>query len=100
MKDEVMGAQVELSTMLGKTELTLRQLSSLQVGDIIPIEVLDRIELLAEEMPVCKGSLGVSNNCYAIKIDQWVRRRQTRQIEDLIRRQRQTGSKKAEARVN
>jgi flagellar motor switch protein FliM len=100
MKDEVMGAQVELSTVLGKTSLTLRQLSSLQVGDIIPIEVLDRIELLAEEMPVCNGSLGVSNNCYAIKIDQWVRRRQTRQIQDLVRRQRQTGNQMPQTSAN
>ncbi|MFM1892402.1 MAG: flagellar motor switch protein FliM [Pseudomonadota bacterium] len=83
MKEEVMNAELELSSVLGQTRLSLRQLSALQVGDIIPLEVNEVIELKAEQMPVCRGTLGTANGNYAIKINEWIRRPKPRHLQEL-----------------
>ena len=83
LKEEVMGASVELSSVLGEAVLSVQQLSDLRVGDIIPLELPDKVELKIEDMPICQGSVGISDGCYAIKIDSWVQRHRGRQPQDL-----------------
>ncbi len=83
MKEEVMRAELELSSVLGEATLSLRQLAALQVGDIIPLDVEDLLELRAEDVPVCRGALGTANGNYAIKISEWVRRGKGRQLQEL-----------------
>ena len=70
--------------MLGQTRLSVRQLAALQVGDIIPLEVDEVIELKAEDMPVCRGTLGTANGNYAIKIHEWIRRSKARRLQELV----------------
>lgn len=84
MKEEVLNAELELSSVLGEATLSLQQLARLQIGDIVPIEIDDVIELKAEEMPICRGTLGTSNGNYAIKVDQWLRQQKTQQLMDLV----------------
>lgn len=84
MREEVMGASVEISSILGEATLPLRVLANLQVGDIIPLEVDDEVEVCAESLPVFRGSLGVHNNSYAIKISSWIERGSARQLHDML----------------
>lgn len=84
MREEVMGASVEISSILGEATLPLRVLASLEVGDIIPIDVKDEVEVCAESLPVFRGQLGVHNKCYAVKISEWIQRSRTRQLHELV----------------
>jgi flagellar motor switch protein FliM len=84
MREEVMGASVEISSVLGEATLPLRVLASLEVGDIIPIDVKDEVEVCAESLPVFRGQLGVHNKCYAVKISDWIERSRARQLHELI----------------
>ena len=84
MREEVMGASVEISSKFGEATLPLRLLASLEVGDVIPLEVPDVVEVCAEELPVFRGQVGVHNNSYAVKITEWIERNSTRQLHDLI----------------
>jgi flagellar motor switch protein FliM len=84
MREEVMGASVEISSILGEATLPLKVLASLEVGDIIPIDVKDEVEVCAESLPVFRGQLGVHNKCYAVKISEWIERSRTRQLHELL----------------
>ena len=84
MKEEIMNAELELSSVLGEVTLSLRQLARLQVGDVVPFEIEEIVELKAEEMPICRGTLGSSNGNYAIKVDQWLRQKKARQLVELV----------------
>lgn len=68
LKEEIMGAQVELSSVLAETELSVRELAQLKVGDIIPLEIPEMVEVSAQEVPIFRGQLGVSDGKYAVKI--------------------------------
>ncbi len=84
MKEEVLNAPLELSSQLGEATLSLRQFAGLRVGDIIPIELEDTVEIAAADTPICRGNLGVANGSYAIKITELARRNNSRQLQDLM----------------
>lgn len=84
MREEVMGASVEISSKLGEATLPLRVLAELQVGDIIPLDVKDTVEVCAESLPIFRGTLGVHNNSYSIKISDWIERNNSRQLHELM----------------
>lgn len=88
MREEVMGASVEISSVFGEATLPLRALAGLQVGDVIPLEVSDEIEVCAENLPVFRGRLGIHNNSYAIKISEWIQRGNSRPLNELLSVQR------------
>ena len=76
--------QWAISSQFGEASLPLRVLASLEVGDVIPLEVPDVVEVCAEELPIFRGQVGVHNNSYAVKITEWIERNSTRQLHDLI----------------
>ncbi|MDJ0739831.1 MAG: flagellar motor switch protein FliM [Gammaproteobacteria bacterium] len=84
MREEVMGASVEISSIFGEATLPLRVLAGLQVGDVIPIDVPEVVEVCAEELPIFRGQIGIHNNSYAVKITEWIERNSTRQLHELI----------------
>jgi flagellar motor switch protein FliM len=89
MREEVMGASVEISSVLGEATLPLRVLAGLQVGDIIPLEVKDTVDVCAEKLPIFRGTLGVHNNSYSIKISDWIERNNSRQLHELMLKPKQ-----------
>jgi flagellar motor switch protein FliM len=84
MREEVMRASVEISSQFGQATLPLRALANLQVGDIIPLEVPDKVEVCAESLPIFRGTLGVHNNSYAVKVSDWVEQSTAGRLHDLM----------------
>jgi flagellar motor switch protein FliM len=84
MREEVMHASIEISSVFGEATLPLRALAGLQVGDIIPLEVSDQVEVCAESLPLFRGQLGIHNNSYAVKVSEWVERSTAGQLHDLM----------------
>ncbi len=84
MREEVMRASVEISSTFGEATLPLRALASLQVGDIIPLEVSDKVEVCAESLPIFRGTLGVHNNSYSVKVAEWVEQSTAGHLHDLV----------------
>lgn len=68
IREEMKSAPIELSSMLTETSITLRELLNLKAGDVIPIELPERVTVHAEEIPVFRGRFGVSNGSRAIKL--------------------------------
>jgi flagellar motor switch protein FliM len=88
MREEVMGASVEISSILGEATLPLRTVASLRVGDIIPLDVKREVEVCAEELPIFRGQLGIHNSCYSIKVSSWIERSGAGQLHDLLSQQK------------
>jgi flagellar motor switch protein FliM len=68
LREEVKTAEVELTSTLTHTQLSLRQLRDIKAGDVIPIDLPETVMLKTEGIPVFKGKLGVSNGNHAIKV--------------------------------
>ncbi|XOQ49328.1 MAG: flagellar motor switch protein FliM [Eubacteriales bacterium] len=66
------GSPLTISAMLGKTEISLKDLLNLQAGDIIPLNTRvdqDSIVLEVEGLPWFTGVIGTKQKKYAVKIN-------------------------------
>jgi len=75
LRDEIFESRVEVKSNLIDREMTLQQIVDLKPGDIIPIDMPSTVVLEAEEIPLFRGTLGVSRGNAAIKITEQVRRK-------------------------
>src|SRR6185437_13238389 len=75
LRDEIEDAEVELSTLLGRTSISLGELLNLKPGDIIPCDFTGKVLVLAEDVPMFRGSFGLSRGQQAIKFEERVNRR-------------------------
>ncbi|MCG8428375.1 MAG: flagellar motor switch protein FliM [Chromatiales bacterium] len=88
LREEIMGASVELASILTEAEMSMSELANMKEGDIIPIELPETVEVTASDVPLFKGKLGAVNGNYAVKIDRWVVRPKTTGLQDLLRDQK------------
>jgi flagellar motor switch protein FliM len=61
-------AELDTRAILAEAQISLRELVRLSPGDIIPIEAPQQVTLLAGDVPLYRGSFGVSKGRNALKI--------------------------------
>ena len=83
LKEEIEDADVELTTLLGRGRITMRQLMEMKPGDILPCDFTGRATVLAEDVPLFRGTFGVSNGQQAVQIEDRITRIRPRSI-DII----------------
>jgi flagellar motor switch protein FliM len=74
LREELEDADVELTTLLGKASISLAELLNMKPGDILPCDFTGKVTLLAEEVPIFRGSFGLSRGQQAVKVEEKVRR--------------------------
>jgi flagellar motor switch protein FliM len=74
LKEEIDDAEVEISTVLGHSRISLGDLLNLKAGDIVPCDFGGKVTVMAEAVPVFRGTLGLSRGQQAIKVEEKVRR--------------------------
>jgi len=74
LKEEIDDAEVELCTVFAKSKISLGELLNLKAGDIVPCDFGGKVTVLAERVPVFRGTLGLSRGQQAIKVEERVRR--------------------------
>ncbi|PCH53148.1 MAG: flagellar motor switch protein FliM [Cellvibrionales bacterium] len=72
--EEIKSATMQVASILGQAELTVKEILDLTPGDVIPLEVKDKVTLYAEGIPVFMGEFGASNGKNAIKVTSKVTR--------------------------
>lgn len=75
LREEILSAGVELSSTLAEVTLSLDELSHLEKGDILPIEMPEEVEVNAADIPVFRAKLGVSDGNYSLKITEWIEKK-------------------------
>lgn len=68
LQEEMKDAVINLSSTLCEIQLSLRDLRTLRVGDILPIEMPDEVTVMAENIPMYYGRYGVSDGYAAVKV--------------------------------
>jgi flagellar motor switch protein FliM len=84
LKEELEDAEVELSTMLGRGRITMQQLLDLRPGDILPCDFSGRATVLAENVPIFRGTFGVSHGQQAVQIEERVTRFKPKILDTLL----------------
>lgn len=77
LREEIEEAEIEITPVLGRASLTVGRLVDLKPGDVIPCDFDGNITLIAEGVPVARGSYGASRGQQAVKVTQRVTRRKT-----------------------
>jgi flagellar motor switch protein FliM len=75
LREEIEDAEVELTTLLGRTSVTLGELINLKPGDILSCDFTGRVLVLAEDIPMFRGGYGLSRGQQAVKVDERIRRK-------------------------
>jgi len=83
LREEIEDAEIELSTLLGRTSITLAELVNLKAGDILTCDFTGKVLVLAEDVPVFRGSFGLSRGQQAIKFEERMRRNNPVTIENM-----------------
>lgn len=75
LREEIEEAEVEMVPILGRATLSLGRLVDLKPGDVIPCDFDGNVTLVAEGVPVLRGSYGVSRGQLAVKVMERISRR-------------------------
>ncbi len=73
LREEIKSAPVRISSTLTRTNILLRELNNLKVGDVIPVEVPDFVTAEIEGVPVFRGQYGPSRGNRALKVVEMIR---------------------------
>lgn len=74
LREQLQDAEVEIGSQLASVSLSVRELLQLKPGDVLPVNLPKTIDLCVEDMPVFKGSFGVSHGNNAVRITEVIRR--------------------------
>jgi flagellar motor switch protein FliM len=69
LQHNVYAAPVEAVAILTKTQMTVAQLLSLSIGQVIPIELSEPVDLMVDGVTLMKGRYGVRSGRYALKVE-------------------------------
>ncbi|QOC21197.1 flagellar motor switch protein FliM [Wenzhouxiangella sp. AB-CW3] len=72
LRDEIRGADVGIKAELCRKKLTVRDLVRMRPGDVIPVDLPETVPVIVEGVPCFRGTVGVSRDRYAIKIQERV----------------------------
>ena len=84
LREEIEDAEVQLTTRLGRCNITLATLLNLKPGDIVPCDFQGKVTILAEDVPIFRGSFGLSHGLQAVKVEERVRRANSAMPDSLI----------------
>lgn len=73
LSEEIKSAEVELVSELVSCEVTLEQLMSMKVGDLIEFERPSTVQANIEGVPVVEAEYGAQNGKYALRVTQVLR---------------------------
>jgi flagellar motor switch protein FliM len=80
LKRELGLADIELVAQLGETRMLISDIAQMEVGQILPFEMPEKIILTAEGLPLYQGKLGVHRGNKAVRIESPVRERLERTV--------------------
>ena len=69
LQHNVYAAPVEAVAVLAKTDMTVAQLLSLSIGQVVPIDLSTPVDLMVDGVSVMQGRYGVRSGQYAMKVE-------------------------------
>jgi flagellar motor switch protein FliM len=84
LKDEIEDAEVDLTTVLGRAKVSLAEMLNFRAGDVVPFDFTGRATVMAEDVPIFRGTYGVSHGQHAVKIEERVLRQRPKSLDTLF----------------
>jgi flagellar motor switch protein FliM len=72
-------AEVELVVPLGSSEVTLGDIIAMKVGDVVPIQMNERVQAMVDGVPVMNCRYGIRNGQYALKVESFLAQQEAEQ---------------------
>lgn len=72
LRKQLQGAEVEIVAQLGSTKITLGQILKLKVGDVIPLNIQEKIEATVDNVPLLECTYGQQSGQYALKVERFI----------------------------
>lgn len=77
LQEEVKDAPVTISCDLTDIDITLGDLKKMNVGDVVPIEMPDKVVACVDDIPVFRAHYGMSRGNHALKVTEMIRHNTT-----------------------
>ncbi len=77
LSQQIQGAELELVVNLGQTKVHFDQILSMQVGDVIPLDIPETVTAQVDNVPVMECRYGIINGQYALKVDAMISQKET-----------------------
>lgn len=74
LHEEVLDAEVEVTALLGRASVSIRDFMALRPGDVITLPHPNRVTVYAEDVPVFRGRFGAHGGNKAIAFEELLRR--------------------------
>ncbi len=74
LREDVLDAEIELGATLIQTRIRIGDFLRLRRGDVIPIDLPERVTVTAEEIPIYRGRFGTSSGNNAVRLADPLRR--------------------------
>ncbi|MBS1197011.1 MAG: Flagellar motor switch protein FliM [Proteobacteria bacterium] len=72
LRKQLQGAEVEIVAHLGNSSISLGQILKLKVGDIIPIQIQEKVVACVDAVPLIECRYGQQNGQYALKVERFI----------------------------
>ncbi|MEF8706797.1 MAG: FliM/FliN family flagellar motor switch protein, partial [Candidatus Accumulibacter sp. UW27] len=72
LRRQLKNADVEITVRLATTTVSLRQIMKMKVGDIIPLDIPDKVIALVDDVPVMECDYGQQGGQYALKVNRFM----------------------------
>ncbi len=72
LRRQLQGAEVEIVANMGSAQLSLGQILKLKVGDVIPLQIPERIHAVVDQVPLMECTYGQQNGQYALKVERFI----------------------------
>lgn len=77
LQQDILDAEVPINATLVEKQLSLRDISSLQAGDVIPVDIPDVVTMTANKIPMFKAKVGQLGPSLALKIENRIGRQES-----------------------
>lgn len=81
LRDDVLDAELQISSLLLETSLSIGDFLNMRPGDVIPVELPEHVTVFAEDVPFYKARFGVANGNNALALARPLRRRGAKRVE-------------------
>lgn len=74
LRNEIFEAEIEVKSNLVETQMSIGDVKELEVGDVIPFEMPEKVVLESEGIPLFRGKVGISSGNVSVKVQEVVKR--------------------------
>ena len=74
LRNEIFEAEIEIKSSLVDTQMDIGDVKELEVGDVIPFDMPEKVVLESEGIPLFRGKVGISGGNVSVKVEEVVKR--------------------------